>query len=74
MLRDSRMHSINFPRSGERPLLVHNVALRLGVSRRTVRYHAARGILAGFKYPDTPKIWRFWRSDVEHYARWRGGQ
>ena len=74
MLRNSRIHSLNFPPCGERSLLVHNVALLLGVSRRTVRYHAAHGMLAGFKRQDTPKLWRFWRSDVERYARWRDAQ
>jgi len=74
MLGDSKIHAINFPSSGDRPLLVHHVAVRLGVSRRTVRYHAAQGILVGFKRPDTPKIWRFWRTDVDRYARWRDAQ
>lgn len=51
----------------ERPLLVHHVARLLRLSPRMVRHLAANGILKGFRRPDTPKIWRFWNSDVEQF-------
>jgi hypothetical protein len=50
-----------------RPLLVHHVAQLLGVSPRTVRHLAFTGSLEGFKLQATPKIWRFWRSDIERF-------
>lgn len=52
-----------FTRDGERILSVHTVAVRCGVSDRTVRLWAAKGRLPGFK--DGPKIWRFRATDVE---------
>ena len=55
------MHS--YTTDGERILSVHIVAIRLGVSDRTVRLWAARGWLPAFK--DGPKIWRFRATDVE---------
>jgi excisionase family DNA binding protein len=51
----------------DKPLLVHHVADRLGVSRRTVRWWADNGILEGFKDPRTPKPWRFKREVVEAF-------
>jgi len=51
--------------TAERPLLVHHVARRLELSPRMVRHLAAQRELKGFKQPDTPKIWRFSRKDVE---------
>ena len=51
------------------PLLAHHVAALGGISRRTVRWAAQRGLLRGFKSPSTPKIWRFHRHDVEAYLR-----
>jgi excisionase family DNA binding protein len=53
----------SFTSDGERVLSVHTVAVRLGVSDRTVRLWAERGWLPGFK--DGPKIWRFRETDVE---------
>jgi excisionase family DNA binding protein len=55
------MHS--YTAEGERILSVHIVAVRLGVSDRTVRLWAARGWVPAFK--DGPKIWRFRETDVE---------
>jgi excisionase family DNA binding protein len=52
-----------FTADGERVLSVHTVAIRFGVSDRTIRLWAAQGRLPGFK--DGPKIWRFRASDVE---------
>jgi excisionase family DNA binding protein len=52
-----------FTPDGERILSVHTVAIRFGVSDRTVRLWAEKGRLRGFK--DGPKIWRFRASDVE---------
>jgi excisionase family DNA binding protein len=52
-----------FTADGERILSVHTVAIRFGVSDRTVRLWAQKGRLPGFK--DGPKIWRFRASDVE---------
>ena len=52
-----------FTKDGERVLSVHAVAVRFGVSDRTVRLWAAKGRLPGFK--DGPKIWRFRATDVE---------
>ena len=52
-----------FAADGERVLSVHTVAIRCGVSDRTVRLWARNGRLPGFK--DGPKIWRFRASDVE---------
>ena len=51
-----------------RPLLVHHVAQLLGLSPRTVRHHAFKGSLLGFKLQGTPKIWRFWRLEVERFV------
>jgi excisionase family DNA binding protein len=52
-----------FTPDGERILSVHTVAIRFGVSDRTVRLWAEKGRLRGFK--DGPKIWRFRAGDVE---------
>jgi excisionase family DNA binding protein len=52
-----------FTADGERVLSVHTVAVRFGVSDRTIRLWAAQGRLTGFK--DGPKIWRFRAGDVE---------
>ena len=52
-----------FTTDGERVLSVHTVAVRFGVSDRTIRHWAANGRLPGFK--DGPKIWRFRATDVE---------
>ena len=53
----------SFTADGERLLSVHTVAVRFGVSDRTVRHWAEKGRLPGFK--DGPKIWRFRATDVE---------
>jgi excisionase family DNA binding protein len=58
---ESQMNS--FTADGERVLSVHPVAVRFGVSDRTVRLWAKKGRLPGFK--DGPKIWRFRVTDVE---------
>jgi excisionase family DNA binding protein len=49
-----------------RLLLVHHVARRLGVPRRTVRCWAATGRLPAIKIG--PKIWKFRPEDVEAFA------
>jgi excisionase family DNA binding protein len=46
-----------------RPLLVHHVAKRLGISPRMVRHLAETGELPAYKAGR--KIWRFLASDVE---------
>jgi excisionase family DNA binding protein len=56
-------HMNAFTLDGERVLSVHTVAVRFGVSDRTIRLWAATGRLPGFK--DGPKIWRFRATDVE---------
>jgi excisionase family DNA binding protein len=56
-------HMNAFTADGERVLSVHTVAVRFGVSDRTVRLWAKKGRLPGFK--DGPKIWRFRATDVE---------
>jgi excisionase family DNA binding protein len=56
-------HMNSFTADGERVLSVHAVAVRCGVSDRTVRLWAKKGRLPGFK--DGPKIWRFRATDVE---------
>ena len=56
-------HMNAFTADGERVLSVHTVAVRFGVSDRTVRLWAEKGRLPGFK--DGPKIWRFRATDVE---------
>lgn len=53
----------SFTPEGERILSARTVALRLGLSDRTVRLWAKKGWLPGFK--DGPKIWRFRETDVE---------
>jgi len=53
----------SFTADGERVLSVHTVAIRLGVSDRTVRLWAEKGWLRGYK--DGPKIWRFRETDVD---------
>jgi hypothetical protein len=55
----------------ERPLLVHHVAKRCGVSDRMVRYLLATGQIRAFRYIDTPKIWRIWKRDVDDYIERR---
>lgn len=55
----------------ETPLLVHHVARICGISRRTVRWAAGQGLLKGFKDPRTPKIWKFWRRDVDAFRERR---
>jgi Helix-turn-helix domain len=55
----------------ERPLLVHHVAKRCGLSDRMVRYLAATEQIRAFRYIDTPKIWRFWKRDVDDYVERR---
>jgi excisionase family DNA binding protein len=49
-----------------RLLLVHHVAQRLGVPRRTVRYWAATGRIPAIKAG--PKIWKFAPAEVERLA------
>lgn len=47
------------------PLRVNNVARRLQMPERTVRYLAATGRLPAFKIDG--KSWGFWPEDVERY-------
>jgi hypothetical protein len=54
-----------------RPMRVESVARRYGIPSRTIRWAAERGLLKGFKRPDTPKLWRFWRRDVEDWVHRR---
>lgn len=61
-----------FSNVSERKLFVHHVARLCGISPRTVRWLASKGTLKGFKDPDTPKLWRFWWSDVVAYLQRRG--
>lgn len=49
-----------------RPLLVHHVARRLEVSRRTVRWWSATGRLPGYRLG--VKVWAFRRADVSAFA------
>jgi len=51
----------------DRPLLVHTISETYGIPKSTIRWNARRGFLKAFHYPDTPKIWRFWRRDVEAF-------
>ena len=60
--------------SEDKSLLVHHVARICGISRRTVRWAAVKGVLKGFKRPDTPKLWRFRRSDVIEFMAERGNR
>jgi len=63
-----------FPAQGhvsERPLLVNNVVRLTDMCASAIRWHARRGSLRGFRNPDTPKIWRFRRSDVEVFIAGR---
>jgi hypothetical protein len=53
--------------AGDKPLLVHHVTRACGIPPRTVRWMAKHGILQGFKDPETPKLWRFRRADVEAF-------
>ena len=48
-----------------RPLLVHHVAKRLGLSPRMVRHLARRGALRAHKLG--PKIWQFLAADVDEF-------
>ncbi len=48
-----------------RPLLVHHVAKRLGLSRRMVRYLAQTGALPAYKAG--LKIWKFLAADVDEF-------
>ncbi len=54
-------------RAVRRPLLVHHVAQRLRISRRTVRHLAETGKLRGFK--PGRKIWYFLPVDVDSALR-----
>lgn len=56
-------------RNPDRPLLAHHVAAMCGMSITAIRWNARRGLLKGFRSPGTPKIWRFWREDVESFRR-----
>lgn len=52
-----------------RPLQVHHVAKRLGLSRRMVRHLAETRKLRAFKVGK--KIWYFFPKDVENFRAWR---
>jgi hypothetical protein len=49
------------------PLRVNNVARRLQIPERTVRYLAANGRIPAFKIDD--KSWGFWPEDVDLYRQ-----
>lgn len=53
-----------------RPLCVHTVATRLGVSRRTVRFWAQTGVIPAWK--DGPRLWKFRAADIDEFARTGG--
>ena len=55
----------------DRPLLVHHVAKRCGLSGRMVRYLASAGQIPGFRNDSEPKIWRFRKADVDLYIQQR---
>ena len=55
--------------SPSRPLLVHHVAVRLGLSRRMIRYLAETGQLRAHKLGK--KIWVFCPDDVAEFGRTR---
>jgi hypothetical protein len=55
----------------ERSLLVHHVAAMTSLSKEAIRWNARHGLLNGFHQADAPKIWRFWRRDVEAFIAWR---
>lgn len=64
--------------SRRRPIFAWQAAKICDISDRAIRAAAEAGRLHGFKLSDTPKLWRFWRSDVESYRdqrahsrRWR---
>lgn len=61
--------SISAAAETRRPILVWQAAKICGLSERAIRAAAATGRLPGFKRSDTPKLWRFWRSDVEGYRK-----
>jgi excisionase family DNA binding protein len=56
-------------RLADRPLLVNNVASRLGLSCRTVRHLARKGKLRAYK--SGQKIWKFLAKDVEEFQACR---
>ena len=62
-------YSITPQGCGRRPLLVHHVARRTGLSRRMIRYLAQHGKIPAFKLG--PKIWGFDPKVVEVYAEER---
>ena|ERR1700733_14297844 len=56
----------------DRPLFVHHVAIRLSISRRTVRHWAKTGKIKAFKDRKTPKLWRFRKHDVDEFVEQHG--
>lgn len=57
-----------------RLLTVGNVAKRLSVSERTIRYWAELGELPGFKIGPGNKLWRFDPGAIENYLKGRESQ
>jgi hypothetical protein len=55
-------------------LYSHHVAKRCGISVRMVRYAAERGDLRGFRDPQQPRAWRFYRHDVEDFQARRAAK
>jgi excisionase family DNA binding protein len=57
-----------------RPLSTRRAAELCGISDRAIRAAASTGRLPGFRQRDTPKLWRFRRTDVERYRDERKGK
>jgi len=56
-----------------RPVFTNTVAKRLGVPVRTVRHWAQVGKLRGFKDSHTPKLWRFYPTEIDRFSStWQG--
>lgn len=55
-----------------RPLGVAQAAQWLGVPERTIRHWARTGRIRGYRDPESPKLWRFDRQELERAPR-RGG-
>jgi excisionase family DNA binding protein len=66
---ETSKHVTAQPTPGRRLLLVHHVAKRTGLSRRTIRHLAQRGKIPAFKLG--PKIWGFDPRFVDMYAEKR---
>ena len=68
-------HPLIFPvlaTAPNRTLLVNNVARLTGMSKTAIRWNVHKGRLKAFKDPSRPKIWLFYRSDVDAFIMRRG--